>query len=104
MEELANGELSESMRLLIWFGGSVITGLLIAIGVLWKSRESNEKYIREQDKANLKLLSDIANNYKSIGADVSNIEDLLLNSANPGINEVRQLVQQLVKKVDKQWK
>lgn len=92
--ELINED-ATTVQILIWIGSAIVTGLVAAIIVLWKAKESRDKYIREQDKANLQLLSEIAHNYKSLGHDVSKIE-LSTAETKPVVKEIRADVKQLV--------
>lgn len=46
---------------------AVIVILLTFIGLLWRAKLSDEKYIREQDKANLEMLLTVTNTVKDIG-------------------------------------
>lgn len=65
--------------------GATIQGILLAfivilitfLGVLWRARVEDQKYIREQDKANLEMLLTVANTVKDIGAVSSKNGDTL---------------------------
>lgn len=74
---------SESIKMLIWLGGSMVTGLTTGLVALWFKNQKCEEhakelnsYIREQDKANLSLLADIAKNYEIMSIDVNKIEKM----------------------------
>jgi len=46
---------------------AVIVLLITAVVILWKTHLADEKYIREQDKANLEMLLTVTNTVKDIG-------------------------------------
>lgn len=86
-----------TLQIVIWIGSAIVSGLVVAIVVLWKAKESRDNYIREQDKANLQLLNEIANNYKSLGVDVSKIE-ASTSATKPLVNVIRDDVKQLLER------
>lgn len=45
---------------------AVIVILIVTIGLLWKSKLQDEKYIREQDKETLKILLELTNTLKDV--------------------------------------
>lgn len=52
----------------------VVAVLITFIGILWKSNEKKDEYIRSQDKANLQMLSDLAKNSESLGGTINKVE------------------------------
>jgi hypothetical protein len=77
------------INLILWIGGVITVAMSSAVAVLWYAKEKRDNYIREQDKANQSLLMEIANNYKSMGVDVSKIEQLVSKEIKPSVDEVR---------------
>lgn len=83
--ELQNA-LQETFDTIIYIGATVISALATAVVVLFRALQKSEKYIRASDKESLKLLTEIASNYKSLGLDVSKIEKMI-NEVAPKVNE-----------------
>ena len=87
---------ADLVQIIIWIGCVVVSSMALAIGVLWRAKEARDKYIREQDKANLMLLSEIANNYKILGVDVSKLEAATSKEVLPKLEETRANVLRLI--------
>jgi len=77
----------------------MVTAMSTVIITLWKAKEKRDDYIKAQDKANLILLSEIANNYKNLGANVSKISDVTSEHIKPTLNEIRKTILQVFEKI-----
>lgn len=88
---------SEIVNILLYVGSAIVTAMAAAIVVLWRAKESRDRYIREQDKANMVLMTDISNTFKNLGVNVSKIEDALSDRVTPKIAEIRRLLHELLK-------
>ena len=73
---------------------AVIIVLLAAIGMLWKKHTEDEKYIREQDKANLEMLSLLSKNAELLGMDVLHIKDYTID-AKPVLNNILDRIKEI---------
>jgi hypothetical protein len=97
---------SANIQLLAWVFGLVVTGLLLGLRTIWKeNRElttyirSQTDYIREQDKSNLLLLTELLNISKSSGVDVSKLSDLIYNSLSPNLQDMLIIIKSLEKQI-----
>ncbi len=88
---------SEMMQLLLWIGGVILTPMCAALVVLWRAKESSDKYAREQDKSNQALLINIANNYQLMGKVLEKLEKQTSETLSPSVLEIRRVVNELVK-------
>jgi NADH:ubiquinone oxidoreductase subunit 6 (subunit J) len=97
--EIVTGTIIEShnmVQMLLWVGSIMVISMSTAITVLWKAKESRDKYIREQDRANIIVLSEIANNYKMMGVDVSKIEITTSKEIKPNVEEIRNNITRII--------
>lgn len=68
---------------------AVIVILITFIGILWKSKQTDQTYIREQEKANLELymnitntMNDIAKNSEKNGNKLESLQEKVVTILN----------------------
>ena len=76
-------------KLILYIGIPVVGGLVTALGILWKSKESAEVYIREQDKANTQILTNLSKMLEIIHLDITNLPDDVAKELSGVLNEIK---------------
>ncbi len=67
--------------------------ILIAANVIqWKKQGESDKYIREQDRANLEMLSSLAKNAELLGQDLDKVKDYTVET-KPRIIRVLEILE-----------
>jgi hypothetical protein len=74
----------------------IIVLLVTAIGFLWNQKQKDEKYIREQDKANLEMLLLITNSIKDVGKS-SDSSLIKLDAINTRTSTILELIKERLK-------
>ena len=75
---------------------AVIVILLVAIGILWKSKLEDIKYIRDQDKANTELMMSITNTMDDL-AKTSDSSGIKLDDLKDKVNNILNLITERLK-------
>lgn len=60
-------------KLILYIGIPVVGGLVTALGILWNAKENRDTYIREQDKANIQVLTNLSKMFEVMHVDISNL-------------------------------
>ena len=94
--EVAKDLLSTNDATIVGILLAFISILLGAIVMLWKKIQKNEDYIREQDKANLEMLSAMTRNAETLGQDISHVKDYTIE-AKPVINQILETIKERLK-------
>lgn len=92
-KELINNTDATTIGVLLAF----IVILIFAIYVQWKKANKDEEYIRQQDKANLEMLSSLVKNAELLGNDVSDIKNYT-TEMKPTINQIAEIVKTRLEK------
>ncbi len=87
-KELLNTSDATAIGLLLCF-----CFILIAANVIqWKKSIKDSEYIREQDKANLEMLSTLSKNAELLGSDVGEIKSKT-SDTNPKVQLILDIIQ-----------
>ena len=76
---------------------AVIVILIFAIGVLWKSKIADEKYIRAQDRANIELYMALTNTVDDV-YKTSNTNGDKLTGVDFKIQEILNIIKERLRK------
>jgi len=70
--------------------------IIVAIGILWKSKLEDIKYIRDQDKANTELMMSITNTMDDL-AKTSDSSGIKLDDLKDKVNNILNLITERLK-------
>ena len=76
-------------KIILYVGTPMIIGLCTAVGVLWKAKESRDSYIRENDKANLQVLSNLTKMFEVMHIDITKLPIEVSRELSGVLNEIR---------------
>ena len=76
-------------KIILYIGIPVIGGLCTAIVALWKSRESRDEYIREQDKANIQILTNLSKMFEIMHQDISKLPTNVSKELSTVLTEIK---------------
>lgn len=73
METQLLNELPLIAKMIIYVGTPMIVGMSVAVATLWKAKESRDQYIRESDKANVALLTNLGKAFELMHEDIKDL-------------------------------
>lgn len=76
-------------KLILYIGIPMVGGLVAALGLLWRSLESKDTYIREQDKANIQTLTNLSKMLEIMHVDISDLPEDVAKELSGILNEIK---------------
>jgi hypothetical protein len=92
---------SANLQIVVWLGSIIISMLIAALTALWRENRKQGDYIKEQDKANILLLTEMGHFMRSLGIDVSKIDNLLTGNISNNITEIKMILNSIDKQINK---
>ena len=87
------GELPLIAKLIMYIGTVIVAGLATAVGVLYKSKESRDKYIRESDKANMEMLTSLSKAFDIMHRDINQLPENVRVQLTPLLVEIKHILE-----------
>ena len=89
MDPTIVNEFPLSSKVILYVGIPMVTGLCIALRTLWKANEAKDLYIRESDKANIVLLTNLSKALEIMHADINNLPEDVKEKLTPILSEIK---------------
>jgi len=76
-------------KIVLYVGTPMIVGLCAAVMALWKAKESRDTYIRESDKANVQVLTNLTKMFEIMHVDISKLPLEVSKELSVILHEIR---------------
>lgn len=96
-ETLSNS--SDMVRLILYIGAAIVSGMATAIVALWREKGKAEEYIRQNEKENIMLYNDIVRGFDKLNETVTNVDFLTRETIRPILQDLQRTVNEIKEKV-----